>query len=194
MKKGGTPTQRTKDKLVLRVQQGDPTAFAELHRIHRHRIFSLCLKMTHNEADAEDLTQEAFLQLFRKIKTFRGESTFSTWFYRLACNQVLMNFRRKKLPIVPLVGDPLEGEVVEKNIGYDDSRLKGACDRIAIIQAVSELPDGYRTIFLLHEVEGYEHNEIAGLLDCSIGNSKSQLHKARLKLREGISNGIRHNA
>jgi len=141
--------------------------------------------MTANAAEAEDLTQEAFLQLFRKIGTFRGESAFSTWLHRMAVNVVLMRLRKKNLPIVPL-DDPLETEEEssKKEPGAPDLKLAGAVDRMQIQRAVDDLPPGYRTIFVLHDVEGYEHNEIAELVGCSIGNSKSQLHKARMKLRD----------
>jgi len=141
--------------------------------------------MTANTAAAEDLTQEAFLQLFRKIGTFRGESAFSTWLHRMAVNVVLMQLRKKGLAVVPIeetMGG--EEESPKKEPGADDIRLAGSIDRLQLQNAIGELPPGYRTIFLLHDVEGYEHNEIAEMVGCSIGNSKSQLHKARMKLRE----------
>src|SRR5262249_22702183 len=148
-------------------------------------VYSLCLRMTANTAAAEDLTQEAFLQLFRKIATFRGEAAFSTWLHRMAVNVVLMQLRKKGLSVVALE-DPTEsdGAAPRKEPGADDVRLVGSIDRLRLRNAIGELPPGYRTIFLLHDVEGYEHNEIAAMVGCSIGNSKSQLHKARMKLRE----------
>ena len=141
--------------------------------------------MTANTAAAEDLTQEAFLQLFRKIGTFRGESAFSTWLHRMAVNVVLMQLRKKGLNVVPLE-ETMEGEEEspKKEPGADDVRLAGSVDRLQLQHAIAELPPGYRMIFLLHDVQGYEHNEIADMIGCSIGNSKSQLHKARMKLRE----------
>jgi len=141
--------------------------------------------MTANTAAAEDLTQEAFLQLFRKIGTFRGESAFSTWLHRMAVNVVLMQLRKKGLNVVPLE-ETMEGEEEspKKEPGGDDVRLAGSVDRLQLQHAIAELPPGYRMIFLLHDVQGYEHNEIADMIGCSIGNSKSQLHKARMKLRE----------
>jgi RNA polymerase sigma-70 factor (ECF subfamily) len=141
--------------------------------------------MTANTAAAEDLTQEAFLQLFRKIGTFRGESAFSTWLHRMAVNVVLMQLRKKSLPIVPLEENiETEEEAPRKEPGADDPRLAASIDRMQLQRSISALPPGYRMIFLLHDVEGYEHNEIAEIVGCSIGNSKSQLHKARMKLRE----------
>jgi RNA polymerase sigma-70 factor (ECF subfamily) len=170
---------------IERAKQGDAEAFQTLYDLHRRRVYSLCLRMTSNTAAAEDLTQEAFLQLFRKIGTFRGESAFSTWLHRMAVNVVLMQLRKKNLPVVPL-DDTAEGEeeAPKKELGAADSRLAGAIDRLELQRSIDSLPPGYRTIFVLHDVEGYEHNEIAELVGCSVGNSKSQLHKARLKLRE----------
>jgi RNA polymerase sigma-70 factor, ECF subfamily len=143
--------------------------------------------MTGNTAEAEDLTQEAFLQLFRKIATFRGESAFSTWLHRLAVNVVLMHLRKKGLQQVSFDDtEDSQGDTVRRDYGEQDSRLLGSVDRIGLSRAIAQLPPGYRAVFILHDVEGYEHNEIAEIMNCSVGNSKSQLHKARLKLREWL--------
>jgi len=142
--------------------------------------------MTGDTADAEDLTQEAFLQMFRKIGTFRGESAFSTWLHRLSVNLVLMRLRKKSLLTSSLEEtsgqDPENSRVRE--FGAADLTLTGTVDRVVLEKAIQALPAGYRMIFHLHDVEGYEHKEIAGMVGCSVGNSKSQLHKARMKLRE----------
>jgi RNA polymerase sigma-70 factor, ECF subfamily len=172
---------------IERAKQGDEEAFSALYEAHKRRVYSLCLRMTGNTAEAEDLTQEAFLQLFRKISTFRGESAFSTWLHRLAVNVVLMHLRKKGLQQVSLDElDTSQDEPVKRDYGDDDRRLLGAVDRIGLSQAIAELPPGYRAVFVLHDIEGYEHNEIAEIMDCSVGNSKSQLHKARLKLRDWL--------
>src|SRR5580698_4896730 len=167
-------------------QLGDAAAFERLYRLHNRRVYSLCLRMTSNTAEAEDLAQEAFLQLYRKIATFRGESAFSTWLHRLSVNVVLMHLRKKGLPVVSLEETTQGGEedTPKKDFGAEDLALAGSIDRLQLQRAVDDLPPGYRTIFVLHDVEGYEHNEIAGMVGCSIGNSKSQLHKARMKLRD----------
>jgi RNA polymerase sigma-70 factor (ECF subfamily) len=172
-------------ELIERAKQGDAEAFEALYHLHKRRVYSLCLRMTANTAAAEDLTQEAFLQLFRKIGTFRGESAFSTWLHRMAVNVVLMQLRKKGLPVVPL-DDTMdtEEEAPKKELGALDPSLAGSIDRLQLQRAVEDLPPGYRSIFVLHDVEGYEHNEIAEIVGCSVGNSKSQLHKARLKLRD----------
>jgi RNA polymerase sigma-70 factor (ECF subfamily) len=172
-------------ELIERAKQGDAQAFQALYDKHKRRVYSLCLRMTANTAEAEDLTQEAFLQLYRKIATFRGESAFSTWLHRLSVNVVLMQLRKKSLPVVSLE-ESTQGEedTPKKDFGAEDLALAGSIDRLQLQRAVDDLPPGYRTIFVLHDIEGYEHNEIATLVGCSIGNSKSQLHKARMKLRD----------
>jgi RNA polymerase sigma-70 factor, ECF subfamily len=153
--------------------------------------------MVSNTSEAEDLTQEAFLQLFRKISTFRGESAFSTWLHRLAVNVVLMKVRKKTIPQTSLeeATEPDEdGEGPRRDFGGPDLRLSGAIDRMNLQHAMEQLPDGYRAIFVLHDVQGYEHNEIAEIMGCSIGNSKSQLHKARMRLRELLHEAQREEA
>jgi RNA polymerase sigma-70 factor, ECF subfamily len=171
---------------IEKAKQGDAGAFQALYDRHKRRVYSLCLRMTANTAEAEDLAQEAFLQLYRKIGTFRGESAFSTWLHRLSVNVVLMHLRKKSLPVVSLeeTTQPGEDDTPKKDFGADDLALSGSIDRLHLRRAVESLPPGYRMIFLLHDVEGYEHNEIAKIVGCSIGNSKSQLHKARMKLRD----------
>ena len=171
---------------IRRAQEGDGHCFASLYAFHKRRVYSLCLRMTGNTAEAEDLTQEAFLQLYRKIGTFRGESAFSTWLHRLAVNVVLMHLRKKGLPEISFQEalEPAEEDGPKKDIGAHDQTLTGSIDRVNLERAVETLPPGYRIIFVLHDVEGYEHNEIAEMMGCSIGNSKSQLHKARMRLRE----------
>ena len=166
-------------------RKGDPRAFEVLYQLHKRRVYALCLRMTQNVAAAEDLAQEAFMQLFRKISTFRGESAFSTWLHRLTVNVVLMHIRKKGIDEVSLDQEPEDEnqDMPKKEYGSQDLHLVGAVDRVTLEKSIAELPKGYRMIFLLHDVEGYEHNEIAGLVGCSIGNSKSQLHKARMKLR-----------
>ena len=172
--------------LVQRAQRGDEQAFATLFQLHKKRVYSVCLQMTKDVADAEDLTQEAFMQVFRSVNSFRGDSAFSTWLYRVAVNTVLMKLRRRKSPPVLSLDEPVstDSPSLKREVGKQDPSLSGAIDRIALRRALEELPGGCRQIFDLHEVEGYQHHEIAELLQCSIGNSKSQLHKAKLKMRD----------
>jgi RNA polymerase sigma-70 factor (ECF subfamily) len=160
---------------------GDLSAFEVLYERHNRRVYSLCLRMTQNVAEAEDLAQEAFIQLFRKIGSFRGESAFTTWLHRLTVNQVLMHFRKKGVRLEQTTDD---GETpVQVVVGTQNPNQMPVVDRIALDRAISGLPPGYRTVFILHDVEGHEHEEIARMLGCSVGTSKSQLHKARMKLR-----------
>jgi len=175
-------------------QQGDAGAFERIYRLHSRRVYALCLRMVGNAAEAEDLTQDAFLQLFRKIGTFRGESAFSTWLHRLAVNVVLMKLRKKTLPVTSLdePTDPEdESSAPRREVGVPDLLLTGSIDRVHLERAIEQLPPGYRQVFVMHDVQGFEHNEIAGLMECSIGNSKSQLHKARMRLRELLQETLR---
>jgi RNA polymerase sigma-70 factor (ECF subfamily) len=193
---GAAPPIGGQDDVLARAQAGDHQAFAQLYAQHKRRIYSLCLRMVGNAAEAEDLTQEAFLQLHRKIGTFRGDSAFSTWLHRMAINVVLMRLRKKGLSLISLdeAMEPAPEERPGRSFGAPDLTLTGSIDRLALERAVANLPAGYRLIFVLHDIEGYEHNEIATMLDCSIGNSKSQLHKARLKLRDALRKTSRREA
>jgi RNA polymerase sigma-70 factor (ECF subfamily) len=176
----------TEAEAIEQAKGGNAEAFEALYGFHKRRVYSLCLRMTGNTAQAEDLTQEAFLQLYRKIGTFRGESAFSTWLHRMAVNVVLMQLRKKGLPEISLdeMLEPQYEDGPKRDIGARDNVLAGSVDRVNLERAIADLPPGYRIVFMLHDVEGYEHNEIAEMMGCSIGNSKSQLHKARLKLRD----------
>jgi len=151
-----------------------------LYERHSPRVYSLCLRMTGNTAEAEDLTQEVFIQLIRKIDSFRGESKFTTWLHRLTVNQVLMHFRRRKRRPEHM---PAEIEL-ERLFRISVPELsQPLVERIVLDAALTQLPAGCRAVFLKFDVEGYKHAEIAALFGCSVGNSKSQLHKARRKLR-----------
>ena len=167
--------------LAQRAANGDMSAFEELYERHNGRVYSLCLRMTHNVTEAEDLTQEAFIQLFRKIGSFRGDSAFTTWLHRLTVNQVLMHFRKSS---VKWERTTEEGETPVQIVqGTENPNAMPVIDRIALDKAIGQLPKGYRTVFVLHDVEGHDHEEIARMLGCAVGTSKSQLHKARMKLR-----------
>ena len=190
------PAHNDPAEILSRAQAGDHQAFAQLYAIHKKHVYSLCLHMIGNVAEAEDLTQEAFLQFHRKIHTFRGESALSTWLHRLTVNVVLMRLRKKGLQTNSLdeMMEPDSDQRPGRSFGARDPVLSGAIDRLALDRAIGNLPPGYRLIFVLHDIDGFEHNEIASMLDCSIGNSKSQLHKARLKLRESLRNPPRQEA
>jgi len=174
---------------IWRARNGDRSVFEYLYQLHSRRVYALCLRMVGNTAEAEDLTQEVFLLLLRKIHTFRGESAFSTWLHRLAVNLVLMRLRKKSPPIVPIEATPDPDDETFSpsiDIAAPDLLLEGSIDRMNLERCIAELPVGYRTIFVMHDIQGYEHREIAELLGRSVGDSKSQLHKARTRLREQL--------
>ena len=190
-------SELTESEAIRLAQQGDAAAFERIYRLHSRRVYALCLRMVGNTTEAEDLTQEAFLQLFRKIHTFRGESAFSTWLHRLSVNVVLMRLRKKSLPETSLEETTEPDEETggpRKEVGGPDLLLSGSIDRVNLQRAIEQLPPGYKTVFVLHDIQGYEHNEIAEIMGCSIGNSKSQLHKARMRLRELLQETLRNEA
>lgn len=177
-----TPAPAVADyELTQRAAKGDMEAFELIYQKYNRRVFSLCLRMTQNLSTAEDLTQEIFIQLFKRIGSFRGESAFTTWLHRLTANYVLMHFRKVHVRRESTCKD--EEMPVETVKGTENPRRMALFDRIELDDAVAHLPPGYRAVFILHDVEGYEHHEIGRMLGCSIGTSKSQLHKARMKLR-----------
>jgi len=191
------PSPLTEAEAIRSAQKGDAAAFEFLYQLHSRRVYALCLRMVSNPPDAEDLAQEAFLQLFRKIGTFRGESAFSTWLHRMTVNVVLMRLRKKSLPAISLEETTEPDEETggpRKDVGAADLRLSGAVDRVNLERSIERLPPGYKTVFVLHDVQGYEHNEIAEMMGCSVGNSKSQLHKARTRLRELLQEEQREHA
>ena len=173
-------------ELTQAVANGRISSIEDLYERHRPHVYAVCLQMTKNRSEAEDLTQEIFVHLLRKIGSFRGESQFSTWLYRVTTNHVLMHFRRssRRRERFPCMSEGCEIPLKSKV-----SPGLAVLDRIAIDDALAKLPSGSRSVFLKFDMEGYKHEEIAGILGCSVGNSKSQLHKARRKLRKLLSKG-----
>jgi RNA polymerase sigma-70 factor (ECF subfamily) len=168
--------------LTRRAARGDADAFEELYRLHHRRVYTLCLRMTQNEAEAEDITQDIFIVLLHKAGDYRAESAFTTWLHRMTVNQVLMHFRKKKAKREEQAEDePEESSAPRRTAGARPAQL---IDRITLEDALARLPPGYRAAFILHDIEGFEHEEVARLLGCAVGTSKSQLHKARTKLRK----------
>lgn len=185
-KKPRNPDSSSLSDVIELAQRGDVGAFELIYRLHCKRVYNLCLRMVRDPSEAEDLTQEGFLQLFRKIHTFRGASAFSSWLHRITANIVLMRLRKRKPVSTSLdqmfAGD--DGDNWPRNeAGCPDLRLTGIFDRVNLQRAVQQLPEGYRAMFILHDVHGYQHREIAEMLGCSVGTSKSQLHKARKQIR-----------
>jgi RNA polymerase sigma-70 factor (ECF subfamily) len=178
-------TDITKAKDLVLAQSaasGDMPSFEELYRRHHRRVYSICLRMLQNASEAEDLTQDVFIQLYRKIGSFRGDSAFTTWLHRMTVNQVLMHFRKRTVKFEKTTE---EGETPDQIVaGTAHPEKMRIVDKIALDNAIAQLPDGYKNVFVLHDVEGFEHEEVAKILGCSVGTSKSQLHKARLKLQK----------
>ncbi len=178
-------------ELIANAMKGDSESFGELYRRHSRRVFYLCYRMVNDTDLAEDLTQEAFVHAFRRLSTFRQESRFTTWMHRIAVNTVLMFIRKRnssirECPLDPSFGNeeeaPFEGQIY----GKADDTLSMTTDRVALQRAIEDLPPGYRLMLILHDIHGYEHQEIAEIFGCTTGNTKSQLHKARLRLRAVI--------
>jgi RNA polymerase sigma-70 factor, ECF subfamily len=167
-------------ELAQAVSHGATSCMADLYERYNPMVYSLCLRMTGDMSEAEDLMQDVFIQLFKKIGSFRGESRFSTWLYRLTINQVLMHFRstirRRECPC--MLDELAATRVVKHSFSHQ------VMDRIALDRALAKLPSGSRSVLVKFDVEGYNHQEIAASFGFSTGNSKSQLHKARRKLRK----------
>jgi RNA polymerase sigma-70 factor (ECF subfamily) len=183
MRKSGETRQLT---------DGDQRDFHELYLKYHHRIYSTCLRMTRNVSEAEDLTQDVFIKLFRTLRSFRGESAFTTWLHRLTVNHVLMHFRRRK--VRPELIDYNEESLTNFAAGGMDPKRMKIVDRILLSEVIAKLPVGYRQAIILHDIEGLDHKEIAERRGKSIGTSKSQLQKGRVMLRKligDISGGIR---
>ena len=186
------------ESTVIRMaQRGDAGAFERLYRLHSGRVYALCMRMLRNPDEAEDSTQEVFLHVFRKIQGFRGASAFSTWLHRVAVNTVLMRIRRSKLAKATLVenveSDEENGTATRREPGAPDLHLEGYIDRVAIENAIKQLPPRCKLMFVLYDIQGYAHSEIARLLGCSVGNAKSQLHKARVRLRKLLRSDLDNN-
>ena len=189
----------TEAEAIARSKDGDENAFECLYKAYCKRVFSVCSRMIKHPAEAEELTQQVFLQVFRKIATFRGDSAFSTWLHRVTLNIIFMHMRKKKLPEVSVeeLQEHTPNGERPRELGAADNSMLGAIDRLHLKRAVAKLPSGYKRIFLLYDVLGYEHPEIAKSLKCSVGNSKSQLHKARKRLQlllEGEQNQLEETA
>ena len=176
------------DYALARAAAGhDMRALGELYERHKHRVYAVCTRMTGNTADADDLTQEVFLSLVHKIGSYRGESQFTTWLHRLTVNCVLMYFRRPSRRESNFADLEIVFPIEPRLAALPPGRIT---DGIAFRSAISQLPRGCRTAFVLFEIAGYEHEEIARLLGCTSGTSKSQLHRARRKLRALLKHSV----
>jgi len=177
---------RSEEEAIVRARRGDAGAFEYLYKAHCRHVYSVCLRMIKNPAEAEDLTQQTFLQVFRKIGTFRGQSEFSTWLHRVTVNIALMHLRRKMQAEILFEDLHHTGSdhKAPREHGSSDSSMLGAIDRLNLTRAIRKLPHAYKRFFLLYDAFGYQHKEIAALLRCSTGCSKARLHRARKQLRQ----------
>lgn len=167
--------------LARKISAGDVQAFEELYLRYHRRVYSLCIRMTNNAAEADDLTQEVFIHLYYKVGSFRGDSAFTTWLHRVTVNKVLMHFRANKARRDQTTSDGVLPETGSQDGGSYGRSL--TLNRFTLERAIQQLPPGYRAVFVLHDVEGHDHAETARICGNSIGTTKSQLHKARRKLR-----------
>jgi RNA polymerase sigma-70 factor (ECF subfamily) len=182
-----TPSSPAADlELAQRCGRGDPDAFEQLYRAHAGRLYTLIVRMVASAETAEDLLQEVFLTAYRKVSHFRGDSSLGTWLYRMAVNHCL-DYLRGRQNKMARTTDSLDQDGMAEPAAAAPL-ASSAVNRLDLERAIARLPDGCRTAFVLHDVEGFEHHEIATLLGISEGTSKSQVHKARMKLR-GILNG-----
>ncbi|HTL42794.1 MAG TPA: sigma-70 family RNA polymerase sigma factor [Vicinamibacterales bacterium] len=167
--------------LVERCRNGELGAFEEVYRAHAGRLYSLAWRMVGNPTDAEDLVQEIFLSAHRKLDSFRGEAALGTWLYRLAMNQILDHLRSRAARAGQLTDGIEDATLIEDAMAHKLDA--SAIDRVDLERAMAQLPEGCRAAFVLHDVEGLEHREVAEVLGVAEGTSKSQVHKARLRLR-----------
>lgn len=176
---------RADDDLVGRFRQGDLGAFEEIYRRHAGRLYSLACRMTGNPSDGEDLLQDIFVQVHRKLTTFKGESALATWLYRLAMNVCLDHLRSRGVRM-DQVSDSIDADGDPTPPADRGMEAALVVNRIDLERAIARLPEGSRAAFLLHDVEGFEHQEVAAILGIAEGTSKSQVHKARLRLRRWL--------
>jgi len=177
------PASREDDRaLIDRCRQGDPAAFEQLYRAHAGKLFSLTCRMVGHTPDAEDLLQEIFLVAHRKLDSFRGESALGTWLYRLASN-LCLDHLRSRAARTSQVTDSLDDEQRWMADAASRNLAERTVSRMDLDRAIAELPPGCRAAFVLHDIEGLEHGEVAEVLGIAEGTSKSQVHKARMRLR-----------
>lgn len=170
-------------EIAQKVAAGDMELFEQLYNENHKRVFNICLRMVRNASEAEDITQQVFINLFRKIGSFRGDAAFKTWLHRMTVNQVLMYLRHNKLTLERMTDD---GELPSSNSFESEkpAEVHQVIERLNLNRALKGLADGYRKVIILHDIHGFEHEEIAQMLNCAVGTSKSQLHKARQRLRQ----------
>ena len=182
--RNGTGSQMCEQDAIERAKNGDPSGIERLYELHKPRIYSLCLHHTHNVFDADDLTQEVFIQVFRKVGTFRGEAQFGSWVYKIALNFVRLHAREQRRH-----GRIIAAKVSENRLCSVKSRSSNPAQLVALRQALSSLTPVRRMTLLLHDIQGFTHDEAASRMGVSVIASKSRLHRARAALRTILGSG-----
>lgn len=190
MPKGPIDLQERKKEMqaIRSAQRGDPVGFQHIYEKYKTYVYSLCLRMTHDPSLAEDLMQDIFLHVWRKISSFKGTAMFRTWLYRVSVNMVLLHFRRHKMNTLSLDNDTLpsaEIKIAESTVQPDME------EHISLRRTLGDLAPRYRRVLMLHDLHGYRHEDISHLLGITSGASRSQLHKARVKLRIALGKSPR---
>ena len=181
------PTFLKTDLVVERAKNGDITAFGELYTLYKTPVYNLCLRLTKGTADAEDLTQEVFLQVFRKVNSFRGEAAFGSWLYRVATNVAMMHLRKRRVEEIPIEVLELRSRAL---LSASTPGSRDHCDpvqRVALLRALRGLSRNRRTLILLYDLNGFTHNEVAQCLGVTATTSKARLYQAHRKLRESLT-------
>ena len=189
------PTFLKADLIVERAKNGDITAFGELYTLYKTPVYNLCFRLTKGAAaDAEDLTQEVFLQVFRKVNSFRGEAAFGSWLYRVATNIAMMHLRKQRVEEVPIEVLELRSSTL---LSTSTTGSHDRCDpvkRIALLRALRGLSKNGKALILLYDINGFTHNEVAQSLGVTAGTSKTRLYQAHRKLRESLTGAdVRHH-
>lgn len=183
-------TQKEELRSVRAAQRGDPRAFQRLYERYRNYVYSLCLRMCKDPSLAEDLTQDIFFHVWKKMAGFKGQALFRTWLYRITINKVLLHFRKNKVGTLSLNDEtlPAAETILLKNSSHADLD-----DCISLRNSLADLSPHYRAVLMLHDLEGYRHGDISRLLGITSGASRSQLHKARVKIRLALGAAQLHH-
>ncbi|WP_105253857.1 RNA polymerase sigma factor [Pseudoalteromonas sp. T1lg75] len=175
-----TQTAQQELQTIEKAQQGDQDAFYVLYQCHVRRVYALCLRLVADQAQAEDVTQEVFVQLWQKINSFDGKSQFSTWLHRVASNIAISYLRKQK--------NWVQRVVSSEETGMEHEQAAQCQELNGLDKLIVRLPERARQVFVLHAVEGYRHEEIAQMMNMAVGSSKSQYHRARGLLQEWYEN------
>ncbi len=179
--------QMSEARTIAKCVAGDPLGFEALYHRHKRQVYTLCHRIVNSADVAEKLTYEAFMQAFRTISSFGGEMAFSAWLIRLTLSLIL-NYLQNKTQAEVALNEPKQEDTQEKQPGEEGVHLIRSLDRVTLEESSTALPQVYKIVLILHDIEGFQHNEIAEMMNSSVADSKAQLHKARMKLRLILEN------